>query len=477
MARRGVQFAVAMLHVALVLLACAPSAQGALPSDNISVQWNRLFQQIFCTGNGQRFEPSILQAHLNLAQWHALVALKHTGTCTTEEAVVAYASFTVLVNYFPASSESDIDPLLAKQIKALGLTKSQKKLAKSLGEAVAKRLIGTRQPLKEFLLEDIHNAVAARGGDHPGLWDYIPNTPHNVTAPLITHYYNLEQPFILPDPIEFVKQYLGHLKPPKVPSDEWDASYASLVDLGRIDWPGRTKAMNFTASLYYGCNKVNVTYTTAGCNVDLFWIQAAFDALPATTSLYDAVTLLAKMSVALHEAQLVIMVMKDGYYFWRPAQAFRTGDERHAPFPNWTPYAYTFFDPEFPSGMVGVTTAGATVLQSFFGENATVPFTVYGNGAFDLACPGSPGVVIPPRHYDSIQAAIEETILGRIYSGGHYNSSTRDGEIVGRTVAKYVLKHWAKRTPSGVQPDTEYLDVFVELPAKQQEFLPVHYEV
>ncbi|KAG0587293.1 hypothetical protein KC19_2G154300 [Ceratodon purpureus] len=475
MTRRGTKVETVLLQVVtLVLLACAPSARGALPSDNVSVQWNRLFQQLFCTGNGLRFEPSILLAHLNLAQWHALEALKQTGTCTTEEAVVAYASYTVMVNYFPFSSETDIDPLLASQIK--GLSKTQKKLAKSLGEAVAKRLIETRQPIKEFLLEDIHDALAARGGDRPGLWGYIPNTPHNPTAPLVTHYYNLEQTFILPDPTEFVEDYLGNLKPPKVPSAEWDASYASLVDVGRIDWPGRTRAMNFTASLY-ACPKVNVTYNESGCTTDLFWIQAALNALPATTSLYDAVTLLAKMSVALHETQIIIMTMKDGFYFWRPALAFRTGDAHHAPIPNWTPYAYTFFDPEFPSGVVGVTSAGATVLQSFFGEDKMVAFTVGGNGVFGPTCPGSAGQVIPPRHYGSIPAAIDEAILGRIYSGAHYNSSTRDGEIVGKTVAKYVLQHWGKRTPSGVLPDTEYLDVFVKLPTKQQEFVPVHYEV
>jgi hypothetical protein len=476
MTKDGARFAVVLLQVALVVLSCASSVRGVLPTDNISVQWNRLFQELFCTGNGLRLEVNILLAHLNLAQWQALAALKRTGACTTEEAVVAYASYEVTVTYFPFSSENRINQLLESQIEALGLSKTQKKLAKSLGETVAKRLVSTRQPRKEFLAEDIHDALAARGGDRPGLWGYIPNTPHNVTAPLITHYYNLEQTFILPDPTEFVEDYLNNLKPPKVPSDEWDASYASLVDVGRIDWPGRTSAMNFTASLY-SCPKVNVTFATAGCATEFFWIQAAISALPAATPLYDVVTLLAKMSVALHEAQIIIMTMKDGYYFWRPAMAFRTGDARHAPIPNWTPYAYTFFDPEFPSGVVGVTSAGAAVLQSFFGNDATVAFTIEGSGMFGPTCPGSAGQVIPPRHFDSIPAAVEEAKLGRLYSGAHYNSSTRDGEIVGRTVAKYVLKHWEKRTPSGVLPDTQFMDVVVKLPAKQQQFVPVHYEV
>lgn len=433
--------------------------------------------QLFCASSGFRFEPSILLAHLNLAQWHALVALKQTGGCTTKEAVVAYASYKVMQNYFPYSSESAIDPLLANQIKALGLTKSQKKLGQSLGEAVAKRLIRTRQPLREFLLEDMRDAIAARQHEHtPGLFGYVPNTPHNENASFFLHYFALDQPFVIPDPTEFVEEYLGKLKPPKVPSDEWDAAYDSLVNVGRIDWPGRTASMNFTASLY-SCPRVNVTFTQVGCTNELFWINAAINALPATTPLNDVVTLLAKMSVAIHEVQLVIMTMKDGYYFWRPAMAFRAGDARHAPIPNWTPYAYTFFDSEYPSGTVGVFAAGGAVLQSFFGEGTDVEFTINCNGVFGPTCPGSAGVVIPPRHYDSIPAVVEESKLGRVYSGAHYNISTRDGEIVGKTVANFVLKHWAKRTPSGVLPDTEYLDVYAKLPEKAGQFSPVRYEV
>lgn len=463
----------AVLPVVLLVLILT-SARGAAAQDNVSVQWIRLFMQLFCSTTGITFESSILMATLNLAQWHALIALKRTGGCTTEEAVVAYASRTVLQNYFPFSSDVLIDPLLDRQLEDLQLTATQKRLAKRLGKGVAKRLIDKRSPLREFLVQEVRNAIKTRQ-DRPGLFGYVPGTPHNETAPLVTHYYSLEQPFVLPNAVDFVKEYLGDLKPPKVPSNAWDAAYDSLVNLGRIDWPGRTAAMNRTADLF-SCSKEEVSFTTVGCNSDMFWINAAINSVPKKTPLYDVVTLLAKMSVAMHETQIVVMTMKDGYWFWRPADAFRTGDERHAPFPNWTPWAYTFFDPEYPSGTVAIFSTGATVLQSFFGKKI-VPFSIEGSGVFGANCVHTPGAPIGTRRYDSIHAAVEESILGRIYSGAHYNSSTRDGEIVGATVANYVLNNWAKSTPSGVLPDTEHLNIFVELPKEQRQFLPVHYEV
>lgn len=430
--------------------------------------------QLFCSGGGILFEPSIIMVHLNLAQWHALIALNQTGGCTTPDAVVAFASYKVVQNYFPFNSDNDIDPLLSSQLKAMKLSKSEKKLAKRLGEAVAKRLLESRLPYREFVADDLKEAILERQGTL-GLFGYVNNTPHNENVSFVTHYLALQQPFLLPDLVDFIEEYLGGLKPPKVPSDEWDQSYASLVDVGRVDWPGRTAAMNFTAGLY-SCPKLNVTYTKAGCDTPLTLLAVAIDSLPASTPLYDAVTLFAQLSVSQFETEILIAAMKDCFFFWRPAMAFRSGDPRHRPFPNWTPFQYTFFDPEYPSGTVAQYANGATVIQSFFGKKK-VSFTLDGNGAFGPTCPGVAGVVIPPRHFDSLRALVEEAKLGRIYSGAHYNNSVRDGEIVGETIAKFVLKHWAKTTPTGVLPDTEYLNIFAELPPKAGDFSPTRYEV
>lgn len=103
-----------------------------------AVQWHRLFCNLCCTSSGRLIEPSIIFSQLHLAQWHALLALKHTGVrVSIEEAVVAYASHRILANYFPFQLDLAVDPLLQGQLNTLQLSESEEKLGKRLAQAVA----------------------------------------------------------------------------------------------------------------------------------------------------------------------------------------------------------------------------------------------------------------------------------------------------------------------------------------------------
>ncbi len=64
-----------------------------------------------------------IQAQLHLSQWHALL---ETGGCTTEEAVVAYASFKILSHYISWTQTLDlfIRPLLNAHLRQMNLTAS-----------------------------------------------------------------------------------------------------------------------------------------------------------------------------------------------------------------------------------------------------------------------------------------------------------------------------------------------------------------
>lgn len=53
-----------------------------------------------------------------------------------------------------------------------------------------------------------------------------------------------------------------------------------------------------------------------------------------------------------------------------------------------------------------------------------------------------------------------------MYAGAHYNIFVEHGSMVGAAVGNYVLKHWTKTTHAGVLPDTEYLNVVIEIPKK-----------
>jgi hypothetical protein len=66
-----------------------------------------------------------------------VLALKDARACTTEEAVVAYASRALLAAYLPLEDDNTVEPFLDALLLTLHLTRSQKRLAQSLGEAVA----------------------------------------------------------------------------------------------------------------------------------------------------------------------------------------------------------------------------------------------------------------------------------------------------------------------------------------------------
>ncbi|KAG0627800.1 hypothetical protein M758_2G229000 [Ceratodon purpureus] len=466
------RFAGGLLVLALVLSPMIV-VQAALPSDNVSVQWNVLLNKLFCTSSGLVHDPIIILANLNLAQWHGLLALKGTGACTKPEAVVAYASRKVLANYFVFDQNTLIDPLLANQLTALGLSETEKKLAKGLGEAVARRLISKSDPAYEFALPELRSAINAnQAHPTPGLLRFLSNdTVFGPNALFVTHAIAFDSPYVIPYPNRFIEEYLGDLKPMAVPSDAWDKQYNLLKDVGRINWSGRTYEMNYTASLYL-CPRQNTTYCLF---IESFWTVAAMNILPKETSLDDIVEVFAKLSVALHDALVVVAAQKDGYWFWRPQMAFTAGDPRHPPIPDWLPYGRVIFTGEYPSGTTMSYAAAATVLQDYFGKKK-VPFTVDGGGVFGGATCYLAGTPVKPRHFDSLWAAVEEAKRGRMYVGAHYKFSVDDGAEAGKRVAQYILKHWGDRPPQGVLPDTEYLKVHANLPKKSGDWDPLRFE-
>lgn len=440
----------------------------ATPIDNVAVQWNSLGTTLICSSSGfSVFGTGIILPHLHLAQWHALLALKGTGGCTTEEAVVAYASHRVLSHYFPFWQDFALDPLLAGQVGALGLSDSQLKLAKRLGTAVALEVLEKADVPKEFGLKDIKDGLNARLQDHtPGLFSYHNNTAAGVNAAIFVNPV-MVRPFVVPDAIEYIEDHLDDIKPPPVPSDAWDAQYKALKDIGRVDWEGRTKEINITAAIY-SC------FNTGHCNLETLSFKVARTVLPSDTSLYDTVLLFAKISVACHDATVVTGNLQWGYSFWRPFMAFRNGDPRHPPIPSWTPFADNPFHPEYPSGTATVISAGITALQNFFGDKVVSFSLDRGSVNPQFACAYGGGV-LGVRHYKSLAAIVKEAQFGRMYAGAHWNISVIDGATVGARVANYVEKQWgrAKTTPMGVLPNPHYLNIVAKQPKKVGEFSPV----
>ena len=365
-----------------------------------------------------------------------------------------------------------IDPLLLSQLNAMKLSESEERLGKRLGETVALALIQKHIPAREFSLQAFKAALNA-GDKHliPGVYRYLNDTPAGRDAAVFILYtMTTVKPFLVPDPItEFIPTYLSDIKPVKVPSKEWDEQYNMLKVIGRAG-PHRPRAWNVTAQYISLCG--NPTTSTVDCSIETMWAEVTRQLLPEDTSLYDTVVLFAKLSVAMHDALVVLTNLQHGFWFWRPMMAYRAGDPDHAPIPDWTPFLPTPPHAEFPSGSVTSTATAAAILRTFFGRD-DVPFSLQ-KGSNSPSC--TPAGVYT-LHYKGFTDAVHYTQLARMYGGVHFNKSVIDGAIVGTTVANYVYSHWTQRTPSGVLPETPFLNVHIKLPKKQGDWSPIKLEL
>jgi hypothetical protein len=130
--------------------------------------------------------------------------------------------------------------------------------------------------------------------------------------------------------------------------------------------------------------------------------------------------LLARLNIALADATIAIWNAKNHYNFWRPVTAIRATSD-----PTWTPLLPTPAFQEYPSAHSGVSSAAATVLASFYGNNT--PFTV--------SSAGLPGV---QRDFTTFSAAVLQVEDARIYAGFHFRFSCIDAATLGAHVAHYV---------------------------------------
>jgi hypothetical protein len=167
----------------------------------------------------QPTESNFLYLQTALAQWHALLALKDAGACTTEETVVAYASRALLAAYLPLEEDNTIDPFLDAQLRTLHLTRSQTRLAQSLGESVALDIVARRlkDPRRTFTYGATREAVDERESDPtPGIYRFLNYTANPQS--LIIQRSALGQTFVLPNALAYIDGNLKHFGPPKVPS-------------------------------------------------------------------------------------------------------------------------------------------------------------------------------------------------------------------------------------------------------------------
>ncbi|HEX6680567.1 MAG TPA: vanadium-dependent haloperoxidase [Gaiellaceae bacterium] len=390
-------------------------ARSASASGQPVIDWNQVLLSIVNTPGAQ---PANVQPTRNFAIVHAAIydavdAIDRTHEPylisvraprgASETAAADAAAHTALVGLYPAQQtilDADYATELAKVADGPAKDKGVR-----LGEQVAGDLLAIRA-------NDGSNVAAPPfvAGTNPG--DYRP-TPPNFPAPVFTTWGQVT-PFVLDRGDQF-----RPAPPPALTSDAYAAAIEEVQSLGSATSTTRTAEQTEIGKFW-------------NPPIQNFWNQIAetvalahHSDLPTTARLFAALDLsFADSAIAFYDAKYT-------YRLWRPVTAIRLADTDGNPSttadPSWLPLAgNTAADPSYPGAHSTISTAGADVLASFFGNDQH----------FSLTSPALPGVT---RSFGSFSAAAQEAGLSRIYSGQHTRLDHVAGLKLGRDVAGFVL--------------------------------------
>ena len=149
-----------------------------------------------------------------------------------------------------------------------------------------------------------------------------------------------------------------------------------------------------------------------------------------TGALENTARLFAVLNLSFADSTITFYDAKYHYLLWRPVTAIRLADTDGNPAtvgdPTWTPLAPTALDPSYPGAHSTISSAGATVLSAFFGNQDQIRVTS------DVL----PGVV---RTFTSYNDVATEAGLSRIYAGNHTRIAVDVGYTLGNNVAQFVI--------------------------------------
>ena len=150
----------------------------------------------------------------------------------------------------------------------------------------------------------------------------------------------------------------------------------------------------------------------------------------------DAAALFATVHTAAADSLIAGFSAKYHYRFWRPRTAIPLADldpnPRTDPDPAWEPLM-SVNHPEYPSAHGFWSTAVTDVVSAFFGTHKIT---------WTIETVGVPQVQQTTRTYYDLNALMREIDDARVWSGLHWRHSMRQGDKIGRTVARHVVRNF-----------------------------------
>ena len=313
----------------------------------------------------------------------------------SKRAAAVQAAYAILLAMFPAQAV-DLNAKRAASLAAIEDGQSEQR-GVEWGQTVANAILAWRStdgftpPPPPFL-----------GGNAPGQWRPTPPAFLPGAGPQFAT--------MTPWGIQATNQFRPS-GPPALDSAKY------LLELSEVWLMGSATSVLRTADETDAClfwNSGSATYLWNHVAIDLGAAQG--------TDLSENAHLLATLNLAVADALIACWDAKYTYVFWRPVTAIQLVD------PDWTPLFATPNHPEYTSGHSSASSAAATVLADYFGDNT--PFMVQS--------PAEPGWV---RFYPSFSSAVDEVTDARVFAGIHFRAACEDGAILGGNVAAYILEN------------------------------------
>jgi hypothetical protein len=234
------------------------------------------------------------------------------------------------------------------------------------------------------------------------------------------------KPFTYGDPAQFRPD-----GPSPLTSQEYTEDFIETRDYGRSNSAFRT--LEQTDIVYFWSEH---TYVQWNRNLIALAINRGLN-------VRETARLFAMVHCSAADAVIAGFAAKYFYRSWRPRTAIPQADTDGNPDtdadPTWTPLL-TVNHPEYPSGHGFYSTAVTDAVAAFFGTNK-VTWTITASKIT------VPQLVQTERTYYDLKAVMREVDDARVWAGLHWRHSMRQGDQIGRKVAKHVTDNFFRPVP------------------------------
>jgi len=418
----------------------------AAVGENMVSQWDLIAENTVVGSGVAQIEGLIYLSYTQLAVYDAVVAIEggyerygpaiDAADDANAEAAVAQAAHDTLAHYFPLSAGS-LDTALAASLASIVDGADDISDGLDVGAEAAQQIIELNEDNDRPDGEPFNATSSFPTKDPaPGIWRL---TPPTHTIPQIPWAGDVA-PFVTASGDQY-----RPAPPPALTSATWVADFNEIKAMGGASSTLRTAEQARIARFY-----------TA--NVPRQWnIMVREIAAADSLGLLETARLAAMINTVAADAGIAVMNAKYHFLFWRPVTAIDPGsvtNDGYGPVPGltdgnpatveepgWRSLIGTPNHPEYPAAHGTITSAVAEVLTQYKGTSK-IDVDIHG---FEPT--GAANNLDRVRHFDKANQLRADIINARLWGGVHYRNSTEIGVDLGRSVAKYDLKHAFEAVP------------------------------